>query len=179
VLVLRDVLGCSAKETADLLETTVASVNSALQRARGGLREHLPEQRAAWPAGVDATAAERELLDRYVEASERADAQGLAALLHEDVRFTMPPTPGLWEGRDTVVRSWVDGGFGTDAIGSMRCLRTRANRQPAVAAYVRRPGDDVHRALAVDVLRIADGVVADIVTFDAAMFARLGLPATA
>ena len=82
VLVLRDVLGCSAKETARLLETTEASVNSALQRARAGLRKSLPEDREAWQHAAEATAAERELLARYVECSERVDAEGLAALLH-------------------------------------------------------------------------------------------------
>ena len=80
VLVLRDVLGCSAKETARLLETTEASVNSALQRARAGLRERLPEDREAWQRAAEPTAAERELLARYVDCSERADAEGLAAL---------------------------------------------------------------------------------------------------
>ena len=91
VLVLRDVLGCSAKETARLLETTEASVNSALQRARAGLRESLPADREEWQYAAEPTAAERELLARYVERSERADAEGLAALMHEDVRFSMPP----------------------------------------------------------------------------------------
>src|SRR3954452_18257841 len=76
VLVLRDVLGCSARETASLLETTEASVNSALQRGRPGVRERLPERRAEWAPGAEPTAAERELLDRYVELSERADVQG-------------------------------------------------------------------------------------------------------
>ena len=73
---LRDVLGCSAKETARLLETTEASVNSALQRARAGLRESQPENPEAWHHVAEPTAAERELLARYVEGSERADARG-------------------------------------------------------------------------------------------------------
>src|SRR5262249_56367660 len=94
------------------------------------------------------TAAERRLLDRVVELTERADARGLATVLHEDVRFTMPPQPGVWQGRDHVVQSWIDGGFGTDAFGSLRCLTTRANRQPAVADYVKSPGDPAHIPLA-------------------------------
>ena len=178
VLVLRDVLGCSAKETARLLETTEASVNSALQRARGGLREHLPADRSAWRPAAEPSAAERELLARYVAYSERADAEGLAALLHEDVRFSMPPTPGVWAGRDTVVKSWVDGGFGAEGFGSMRCVVTGANGQPAVACYVRKPGDEAYRPLAVDVLRLRDDVVTEIVTFDGTVFERFGLPAT-
>ena len=176
VLVLRDVLGCSARETASLLETTEASVNSALQRARAGLRERLPERRAEWAPGAEPTAAERELLDRYVELSEHADAQGLAALLHEDVRFTMPPQPGTWVGRDRVVGSWVEGGFGEGTFGSMRCVVTRANGQPAVACYVRRPGDDAYTPLAIDVLRIEEGAVTDITTFDGALLGMFGLP---
>jgi RNA polymerase sigma-70 factor (ECF subfamily) len=176
VLVLRDVLGCSARETASLLETTEASVNSALQRARAGLRERLPERRAEWAPGAEPTAAERELLDRYVELSERADVQGLAALLHEDVRFTMPPQPGTWVGRDRVVGSWVEGGFGEGMFGSMRCVVTRANGQPAVACYVRRPGDDAYTPLAIDVLRIEDGSVKDITTFDGALLGMFDLP---
>jgi RNA polymerase sigma-70 factor (TIGR02960 family) len=178
VFILRDVLDCSAKETADLLETTVASVNSALQRAHAGLREHLPEPRAQWRPEQEPSAAERELLARYVEASEQADPEGFVAVMHDDVRFWMPPQPGVWEGRDTVVGSWVQGGFGSDAFGSMRCVVTRANRQPAVACYVRRPGDAEHRPLAVDVLRIEDGLVREIVTFDGSLFGRFDLPAS-
>ena len=176
VLVLRDVLGCSARETASLLETTEASVNSALQRARAGLRERLPERRAEWAPGAEPTASELELLDRYVELSERADVHGLAALLHEDVRFTMPPQPGTWVGRDRVVGSWVEGGFGEGMFGSMRCVVTRANGQPAVACYVRRPGDDAYTPLAIDVLRIEEGAVKDITTFDGALLRMFDLP---
>ena len=176
VLILRDVLGCSAKETADLLETTVASVNSALQRARAGMSEHLPGERLDWGSRSEPTSAERELLDRYVTFTERADARGLATVLHDDIRFSMPPEPGVWQGRDHVVQSWIDGGFGSDAFGSMRCVVTRANRQPAVANYVRRPGDPAHLPLALDVLEIRDGVVAEIVTFGREVFPAFDLP---
>ena len=178
VLVLRDVLGCSAKETARLLETTEASVNSALQRARGALRHQLPADRTDWRAGAELDAATRTLLDRYLDYSDRADVEGLATLLHEDVRFSMPPYPGVWAGRRAVVDGWVEGGFGTEAFGAMRCLLTWSNGQPAVACYVRKPGDDAFRPLAIDTLRFRDGLVADIVTFDGDVFARFGLPAS-
>jgi RNA polymerase sigma-70 factor (ECF subfamily) len=174
VLILRDVLGWSAKETAALLETSVAAVNSALQRARAALKEHLPERRTEWSA--EATAAERALVERYMEATDRADAAGVAALMREDATFSMPPQPGVWVGRDTIVEAWKEGGFGTPAFGDLRTLATRVNRQPAVAAYVKDPGADEYRALALDVLRIEDGVITDITTFDGRLFASLGLP---
>ena len=142
------------------------------------MRESLPEDREAWQHAAAPTAAERELLARYVECSERADAEGLAALMHEDVRFSMPPTPGVWTGRSTVVQGWIDGGFGSEAFGSMRCVVTRANGQPAVAGYVRKPGDAAYEPLAIDVLRVQDGVVTEIVTFDGAVFEHFDLPAT-
>jgi RNA polymerase sigma-70 factor (ECF subfamily) len=176
VLILRDVLDLSAKETASTLETTTPAVNSALQRARAAMREHLPERRSEWAPDQDPTAAERELLERYVEHTETPSALGLKELFTDDVRFSMPPEPGVWEGRDHVVQAWVDGGFGSEAFGSMRCVITRSNRQPAVACYVRRPGDDAYSPLAVDVLRIVDGAVAEIVTFDGSLFGWFGLP---
>ncbi len=99
-------------------------------------------------------------------------------MLTDDVRFSMPPVPGVWTGRDEVVRSWIEGGFGTADWGAVRCVAVRANRQPAVANYLRRPGSTEFRALALDVLRIADGAVAEIVTFDDDRFAAFGLPET-
>ncbi|HTE60340.1 MAG TPA: RNA polymerase subunit sigma-70 [Solirubrobacteraceae bacterium] len=178
VLILRDVLGWSAKETAALLEVSVASANSALQRARAALKDHLPERRLEWAAGAEPSAQERALLDRYVEASERGDAEALAGLMREDLRFAMPPEPEQYVGRDTIVAAWVEGGFGSDAFGAMRCMTTRANRQPAVACWLRRPGDSAYRALALDVLRIEDGAVAEITTFPASLFPAFDLPPT-
>jgi RNA polymerase sigma-70 factor, ECF subfamily len=176
VLILRDVLGWPAKDAAELLETSVASVNSALQRARAALREHLPERRLEWSGAAERS--ERELVQCYVEASERGDAAALAAMLRDDARFSMPPEPGLFVGRDVIFGVWTDGGFGTDAFGDIRCLVTAANRQPAVAYYVRQPGEDHHRALALDVLRIEDGEIAEIVAFPSSMYAAFGLPPT-
>ncbi|MEJ7647977.1 MAG: sigma factor-like helix-turn-helix DNA-binding protein [Nakamurella sp.] len=176
VLVLCDVLGCSARDTAILLETTVASVNSALQRARAGVRQALPDDRTLWRA--DATVVEQALLARYVDCTERADLAGLAALLHEDARFSMPPEPGMWVGKQAVVTCWAEGGFGSDAFGSVRCVRTRANGQPAVAVYVRVPGASEYTALTLEALRFRDSAVADVVNFDPSVFPHFGLPAT-
>jgi RNA polymerase sigma-70 factor (ECF subfamily) len=175
-LILRDVLGWPAKDTAELLETSVASVNSALQRARAAMKQHLPERRAEWTGGTDASAEERALVERYVVATEQADANTIAALLAEDATFSMPPEPGRWTGRDEIVGAWAEGGFGADSFGRLRCVVTRANRQPAVACYLSRPGESEYRALAVDVLRIEAGEVAEIITFGREVFPALGLP---
>jgi RNA polymerase sigma-70 factor (ECF subfamily) len=177
-LILRDVLGWSAKETAALLETSVASVNSALQRARGALKEHLPPHRSEWAAGADPSEQERALLQRYVDATEQGDGDAIVALLRDDARFTMPPEPVSVTGREQIVSFWVDGGFGSDTLGHLRCLLTRANMQPAVAVYVLRAGDSEYRALALDVLRVEDGAVAEITTFGPALFPEFGLPPT-
>jgi RNA polymerase sigma-70 factor, ECF subfamily len=178
VLITRDVLGWRAKEVAELLGITVAAVNSHLQRARGAIAEHLPAQRAEWPAAEDASAAERALVQAYIDASERGDAEAVAATLTGDVRFSMPPQPGVWAGREDVVAGWVAGGFGSPDWGELRCVVTHANRQTAVAAYLRRPGATAFNALALDVLRFADGRIAEIVTFGDDRFAAFGLPAT-
>ena len=74
-----------------------------------------------------------------------------------------------------MVRLFVDGGFGTGQMGPLRCVTTRANRQPAVACYVRQPGDRAWSALAIDVLRIEDGLISEIVTFAPDVFAAFGL----
>ena len=103
VLILRDVLGWSAKDTASLLEASVASVNSALQRARATLRDRLPERRTEWAPSSEPSEEERELLRRYVDAHERADADALAELLREDARLTMPPHPTWYAGREAIL----------------------------------------------------------------------------
>src|SRR6478752_10128334 len=110
VLILRDVVGWPAKDVADLLGDSVNSVNSALQRARAGMREHLPAERQDWTGGEE-DAGTRELVRRFTEASVATDIDRIAALLRDDVRCSMPPTPGLHVGRDAVVRDWVEEGF--------------------------------------------------------------------
>ncbi len=178
VLILRDVLGWSAREAAELLEVSEAAANSALQRARATLARHLPARKPEWPAGVDATEAERELLDRYIEATEKIDIAGFEALIREDAIFRMPPETATFAGRDTMIKSWVDGGFGSPEMGQFRCVVTRANHQPAVAAYLIKPGETEARAMAMDVLRIEEGLITEIITFPATVFAAFGLPAT-
>ena len=165
VLILRDVLGWSTKETASLLEASVASVKSALQRARATLKSHLPARRLEWASSPDASDEERTLLQRYMEAHERADPVALAELLREDVRLAMPPTPTWFEGREAVVIFHAKQVFGPEAAGRMRFVATRANRQPALAIYLRRPDEFVHRPLVIDVLRVEGGLVAEIDAF--------------
>ncbi|WTL69439.1 sigma-70 family RNA polymerase sigma factor [Streptosporangium sp. NBC_01495] len=181
VLILRDVLGWPAKQTATLLEGSVASVNSALQRARTTLREHLPERRLDWAPSAEPTERERTVLRRYMDAMERADLTAVADLLAEDVRTAMPPWPMWFRGRDAVVAalaaSWDAGS--PDYVGRFRMVPTRANRQPAVAAYVRRLGEPVHSAFAISVLRIENDRIVEATAFhDLSLFSAFALPAT-
>ena len=176
VLILRDVLGWSAKDTASLLEVSVAAANSALQRARATMQERLPE-RSEWSRDSAPSEKELELLRRYVEAHERADAEGLAVLLREDALLTMPPHPTWFDGREAIMIA-MRPAF-TPEFGTLRAVLTAANTQPAVAHYRRAPGETEHRALALDVLRIEDGGIAEISSFPSAeLFASFGLPAT-
>jgi RNA polymerase sigma-70 factor (ECF subfamily) len=174
VLILRDVLGWSAKQTASMLETSVASANSALQRARATLRDQLPERRIDW-ARAPADSREREVLQRYVEAHERADAAALAELLLADARLDMPPHPVWYDGRDAIVTASAKG-FDPE-FGSLRALPIGANLQPAAAYYLRPPGESVYKPLAFDVLRIEEGRVAAITSFVfPELFPAFGLP---
>jgi len=176
-LILCDVMEWSAREAAELLGLTVPSVNGALRRARATIRARGAAVEARDEGLREPTPEERHLLDRYVEAGERGDARAIAALLRDDVRFSMPPEPGTYVGRDVVVQGWVDGGFGTERFGVFRSILTRANRLPAVACYLRRPGQAVFLPLAVDVLRIEQGAIAEITAFPlAAMLDAFGLP---
>ncbi len=173
VLILRDVLGWPAKDVGELLGDSVNSVNSALQRARAGLREHLPAERQDWTGGEE-DAGTRELVRRYTEASVATDVGALAALLRDDVRCSMPPTPGLHVGRDAVVHNWVEDGF--ESMEQLRAVVTSVNRQPAVAFYLWRKAAGAYLPLTVDVLRVTGGVITEIVTFHDDRFPRLGLP---
>jgi RNA polymerase sigma-70 factor, ECF subfamily len=163
VLILRDLLGWSARDTASLIEATVASVNSALARARATLEDRLPRDRSDWAPSRGLSAEERELLDRYLQAHDESDADALAALLRKDARLTMPPLPTWYQGREAVVAAAAQG-FDPN-FGRLRSVVLGANAQPAAAHYLRRPGDSAFRPLAFDVLRVEDGRIAEITSF--------------
>jgi RNA polymerase sigma-70 factor, ECF subfamily len=177
VLILRDVLSWSAKETALLLGASLDSVNSALRRARSTLRNRLPAQRLEWASDADPSDAERSLLRRYMDAHERADVAAFAALLREEAQLTMPPMPVWYDGRAAIVTFHAEQVFVPEIDWGFRV--TRANRQPAVALYTRRAGETQYRASAIDVLRIEDGLIARIDAFVLPnLFAAFGLPAS-
>jgi RNA polymerase sigma-70 factor, ECF subfamily len=171
-LILRDVAGFSARETATLLGTSVPAVNSGLQRARRRLRERLPSRRDEW-AGSDAPAAQREIARRYVEAMERRDFAALAALVREDARFSFPPTPLWYDGLDAFRR----GSEKHAAPGHHRLVAARANLQPAVAIYLQPPGAARYRPLALSVLRVEEERVVEVVDWSRPeLFEAFGLP---
>jgi RNA polymerase sigma-70 factor (ECF subfamily) len=173
-LILRDVLGWPAAETATLLETSVAAANSALQRARATMQAHLPARRSEW-AAREPSAEERALLERFIDAHERCDAAAAVALASTDIRITMPPYPYLYEGVDAMA-GLVERGFGERREGDWRVLATWANRMPAGACYLRRWGDTEFRAFKVDVIRTDGALIAEITTFGPSLFSAFGLP---
>ncbi|MGD9571320.1 MAG: RNA polymerase subunit sigma-70 [Thermoleophilia bacterium] len=173
-LVARDVLGWPAAETAAMLETSVPAANSALQRARATLAEHLPARRGSWSAGAP-TADERDVLARFIDAHERCDAAAAIAIAAEDIRVSMPPAPLSFEGL-AAVRGLITNAFGPGREGDWRLRPTAVNRMPAAASYLRRTGDSVFRGFKLDVLRVEDGRIAEITTFGWSTFAGLGLP---
>lgn len=176
-LILRDVLGLTAAETAEALEMTVASVNSALQRARPTLREHLPRQRADWTA-TEPTESQRAVLKRYMAAAERLDFDAMAGVLAEDVVLTMPPNPFWFAGRDALldfIRISLDPAAPM-FLGHWRHLPARANGQLAAGGYVRRPGTNVYRAQVLDVLRFEGDRIVEVTSFEPHLFPAFGLP---
>lgn len=174
VLILRDVLGWSAKETAAVLAMSVASVNSTLQRARGTLKQHLPPRRVDRAPSGKPSSSERALLQRYMQAHENGDMNSLAQLLREDARVSAAPLPLWFDGREAFLAS----ARRSAGAGRFRFLATGANRQLAAASYVREPGGSGYRPLGIDVLRIEADLVAEITTFlRPEMFAAFGLPA--
>jgi RNA polymerase sigma-70 factor (TIGR02960 family) len=176
VLILRDVLGWSSSESAQALELTVPATNSALQRARARMREHLPQRRLDWSA-TEPNAEERALLLRFIDAHERADTAASLAIVREDIRITMPPHPHCYQGLDAMA-TLLERAFGPPSPGEWRLVPTRANRQPAAASYLLAPDDSAYRAFKLDVLRIDSGKIAEVTTFDPGLFPAFGLPPT-
>jgi RNA polymerase sigma-70 factor (TIGR02960 family) len=175
-LLARDVLGWSAVETAELLDVSVAAANSALQRARATLADALPARRADWTT-TSLSDEERDVLARFIDAHERQDASAAAAMLRDDTRITMPPAPMMFEGKVAIARS-LETAFGPESDGDWRLVPTVANRLPTAASYLRVPGDDTFRAFKLDVIRVVDGLVAEVTTFGPRLFPEFGLPAT-
>jgi RNA polymerase sigma-70 factor (ECF subfamily) len=158
VLILRDVLCWTAEEVGDLLEASVASVNSALQRARATLRANPPAPGEPWRPG---DAAQRELLDRYCAAFERHDIAALVSLLHEDATMSMPPFAWWLRGREQIRLAMLDP---EASCAGARLRPVRANGSPAF--WQTRPGPDgVHRPFALIVLDVLGGAVTGLVTY--------------
>ncbi|WP_246127915.1 RNA polymerase subunit sigma-70 [Amycolatopsis rhizosphaerae] len=167
----RDVLGFSAAETAELLGTSVAAANSALQRARTTLRERLPARRTDW-ASPGPSETERAVLARFIEAHERGDAEAAVAISAPGLRIAMPPRPAVFTGVEALIPL-----LGRAAAeGEWRLVPSAANRMPTAASYLRRPGDGRFRAFKFDVLQVEGGLISEITTFGAALFPAFGLP---
>lgn len=181
VLILRDVLGWPASRTAEALELTVASVTSALQRARVTMRGQLPGRRLDWrsPATHELSVDERAAVASYIDAHERNDLAALTALLRHDLRFVMLPQAGtsVVTAADAV-EGWVSHGLFGPGYDDWRCLATTVNRMPAAVLYRRAPGDPQYRVFTLAVLRVVDGMIAELTGFDATDKPWLAVPPT-
>ena len=177
-VVLRDVLGWSAREVADLLDDSVPAVNSALQRGRDRLQRERHERSLARPHAPANAAAEERVMRRFQEAWAAIDIDGIVALLSDDALLTMPPEALRFEGS-----AQVGAFFATAPLGGhldrIQLVATRANGQPALAAYADEHGDGVFDAYGVMVFAINGDRIDGITGFpqQPALFTRLGLPA--
>jgi RNA polymerase sigma-70 factor (ECF subfamily) len=161
-LILREVLGFSAKETAETLDTTVASVNSALQRARRTIDDRLPQRSQQQSLRALGDERLREIVEGYIDAMQRGDVEAVVALLAEDAAWSMPPLATWYLGHESL-RAFLAGG---PLSGAWRWSRivTTANGQPAVAAYTWRDDEACFRPFALDVLTIGDRGAIEAVT---------------
>jgi RNA polymerase sigma-70 factor (ECF subfamily) len=172
VLVLRDVLGFQANEVAGMLDSTVESVNSALQRARARLQRRFPPNADRQPPPAPDSPSEHAIVERFVSAYESADLDALVALLTDDVFISMPPMPLEYAGREIV------GGFFALLFGGGRrfeLVRTRANGQPAFGAYLRTPSGS-HPAVGLCVLALTGDRISAMTRFEHSVLASFGLP---
>jgi RNA polymerase sigma-70 factor, ECF subfamily len=173
VLILCEVLRWKASEVADLLETSVPAVNSALQRARATLEA---TDVGATTAAPSVEAADAELLARYVDAFQRYDMEALTALIHEDATQSMPPFDMWLAGRDHILRWWVGPGIGCS--GSRVFPVVSANGSPAFGQYKPNEAGDGYEPWALQVLEIENGKIVEFTFFldTETMFPRFGLP---
>jgi RNA polymerase sigma-70 factor (ECF subfamily) len=176
VLLLRDVLGFSAREAAELLDASPTSVHSALRRARATLERRQAEGRLELDRKHPPDEVERSLVQRYVQAWESIDVAALLRLLREDAVMTMPPDPALFLGSRAIVDFFATVPAG-GALDRIPLLTTRANRQPAVAAYALDPDAGLHRPYGIMVLSLDGDAIAEITgCSDPNVFAAFGLP---
>jgi RNA polymerase sigma-70 factor, ECF subfamily len=173
VLMLREVLGFSARETAEALETTVASVNSALQRARKTVEERMPslsQQATLRALGDDRM---RAIVEEYSDALERGDVGAVVAMLTEDATWSMPPLPEWYAGHEAIVGFLEEGPIRQ----RWRHIATNANGQLAVGCYMWRDDAGAYAAQVIDVLTLRGDRIAAITAFiDASLFPTFGLP---
>jgi RNA polymerase sigma-70 factor (TIGR02960 family) len=174
VLILREVLGFPAAEVARILDTTPAAVNSALQRARRAVDQRVPGSGQRAELDALGAAGRRRLVDAFVAAWERADVPAILELLAADARFTMPPLPAWFAGRDDIGRFMAERMFATP----WRLLPICANGQLAFACYQDRDGAGRFRLGAVNLLSLRGGRVVELTAFlDPATHRHFGLPA--
>jgi RNA polymerase sigma-70 factor (ECF subfamily) len=176
-LLLRDVLGWRASEVAALLESSVASINSALQRARATLADRLHGAGAGAGGRANSDATERTVLVRYIRAWEEGDMKALALLLREDAVLTMAPAPNWFQGRQAIVTFFHELCFSARPK-RFRLLPTGANGQPACAAYEWDADVGGYRFSGIMALRLEGDLISDITGFgDPELFSMFGLPA--
>jgi sigma-70-like protein len=172
VHILRDVLGFQAREVADMLDSTEASVTSALKRARATLqRKVAADSETNWPS-VTRSADEVEIAEQFTRAFESDDIEALIELLTEQVRISMPPLPLEWIGR-AAAREVLQ----VVLAPGRRLVPTRANRQPAFGLYVPDPESSVLHSVGLLVLTLAGGQVAAITRFESVALPAFDLPA--
>jgi len=173
-LILRDVLGFSAREAGEVLGASPASVESALQRARVAARERLPERSQQSTIRELGDAGVRDVVDRFVTAFVGGDVPQIVGLLTDDVWFAMPPHPGYASGRDAVSQSWL---MPVRTPTGLRYAPTRANGQVALGTYAWDAEAGAHVPIALDVLTLRGRQVAAVVAFRTPeVFGRFGLP---
>jgi RNA polymerase sigma-70 factor (TIGR02960 family) len=176
-LLLRDVLGFSASEAATMLDSTTASVNSAVQRARATLDQQRSTGRLRTQRAVPSAEAEQWLVQRYLDAWSAADVNALAALLARDAVMTMPPLPLRYEGREAIADFLATVPAVGGAFERVTFVPTRANRQPALAGYRLDAESGKRRAWAVCAMTLDGDFIAGLdVFFDPTLFPVFGLP---